>query len=185
MLVVGSFLMIEQARLRSELEQARARYAALEAERQELRRRVEEQEEKLAQQTKGESPPVGREPNPTVHQPVAPAVASLVLMPGMVRGPGEAKRLVIPPQSSSVSLEMNFKQGEYDTYHALLKTVDGDEVARRAGLKAKSSKVGKAVVWRLPANRFKAGDYILILSGVARDGEAEDLASYAFTVLKH
>jgi len=130
------------------------------------------------------SQPDDREPYNANRQRNASAVASLILTPGMVRGSGESKNLAIPSNASSVSLEINFRQGEYDSFQTVLKTVDGDEVARRTGLRAKQSKAGKAVVWRLPADSINEGDYILILSGVAKNGEKEDLGSYSFTVVK-
>jgi hypothetical protein len=184
LLVVGAFLVVDLARLRSEFEQVSAKYAALEASQQELKQQIEEQNEKLAKQLNDRSQPDGQGPNNADQQQTVPTIASLILTPGMVRGSGESKNLVIPSKASRVSLEINFRQGEYDTYQTVLKTVDGDEVARRTGLKAKPGKAGKAVVWGLPAGRFNEGDYILILSGVASSGEVEDIANYAFTVVK-
>jgi hypothetical protein len=184
--VVSSLLLLNLKRLRSELEQVKTSYAALETRQQGLQQQVDEQSaqnEQLAQQLKERDQPAEQSPDDAGPRTSAPLIAVLNLTPGQVRDSGESKQLLIHSGTSRVRLRMNFRQSGYNSYQAILKTVDGDEVERQSGLKT-ISKATKAVVWNLRADRLDARDYILILSGITESGDAEEVANYTFKVVK-
>lgn len=117
-------------------------------------------------------------------RPPPPSVASFVLTPVLVRGPGAANRLTIPPGKDLVELRINIGEANYQSYSAKLETVDGQEIWSRGGLKARSIKSGIEVKMRLPARLLSNRDYILSLRGAGAGGQPEDVDEYSFRVVK-
>ncbi len=118
--------------------------------------------------------------------PRRPAIVSLVLSPDLVRGAGEANRLVIPLGTSLVRLRLTLKADDsYRSYRASLQTIEGKDTWGRRALSALPSRSGvKALTLQLPARLLPTGDYILTLSGVTADGSVESVAEYYLKVEK-
>lgn len=137
----------------------------------------------LARQTA--SPPAETAPAPRDKIKGPPAqstrIASLLLTPVLVRDAGRANVLRLTPQARTVRLRLAFKGGEYNSFRAVLRTVEGEEIWR-SGLLKTSPKTSNLNL-TLPAARLRKSDYILTLSG-ASDGRGgmEEINDYYFKV---
>jgi cell division protein FtsL len=181
-LLAAAFLIAEILRLRNQIEQAESQRATLEKSQRELQRQIDEERrhsEELSSQLEHE-----RVPQTNVPPQSPPGIISLILTPGLVRGAGDARRLIIPPEARRVRLRAIFGRGDYDTYEVVIKTVGGAAIWRKSGLKAQSGSSGKVLVIQAPAELFITEDYILTLNGLTAGGPAENIAEYSFSVSK-
>ena len=181
----GVWLLFETAQLSSELQQARAASEQLKSRERDLEQQVSEERErneKLALQIEQER--AAREQTEVPSRPPPSEVVSLVLSSGLVRGQGNAKRLVLPPEAKIVRLEFSFRADGYASYSAAIRTAEGREIWSQDGLKPLTRATGKVIVLRLPTRLFSEADYILTLSGITSDGNIETINQYSFTVVK-
>jgi len=187
-ILAGAWLIAETLRLRNRVEQAELQRAELERNQRQLEQQMDE-ERRRSQEL---STQLERERNArelqTVPQlttePLPPGIISLILTPGIVRGTGDAKRLIITPEARQVRLQVSFGQGDYESYGVVIRTVEGRAIWSKSGLKAQSKGSGKVVVFQAPAGVFATEDYILTLSGQNGAGPSEDLSEYFFSVSK-
>lgn len=194
--VVAGFvwLLLETARLRNQLGELRAgrtteeqqfeqRSAEERARVEQLGKQLEEEQARRAQleeelarseqvtgQTNGQSP--------------RPAIISLLLMAGRIRGGGETKRLVLPPAVDQVRLQLELAGSEHKHYRAVIMNSEGNEVWSRAGLRARTSGARRIVTLSTPARLLAEDDYELQLTSFDGAGQSERAGSYYFTVLK-
>ena len=187
-LIAGAWFASETIRLRSRLELVESQRADLETRRQESertaedeRRRSEDLRAQLDRERIEHAQPPGTEVPP---DHASSAIISTVLIPGVLRSPGRAKTIVIPPSARYVNLQVNFTQGDYQSYRAVIETVEGRPVWAKAGLSAHPIRRGKAVYVRVAATVFDSSEYILTLSGVTDKGTFTDVEEYAFTTKK-
>lgn len=187
-LVGGSLFILETVRLRKQVEQVQAERAELLRREQELQRQLEEQgghNEQLADELQRErSQRELLEQELATPQQSALGTITFILTPDLVRGAGEPKRLIIPRDANLVRINLDFEQGEYRSYRAVLETVDGKRIWSNGSLKARPGSAGKMVSLGLPAGLFKKSGYILTLSGVNASGSSESVAEYYFSVVK-
>lgn len=205
LLLGGSWLVVDSLRRRTALEQPEAERAARRQQEQESRQRAGEQharndqlsndaqraqrEQELANQQPPEDRGQASNRVPRIGERArqrAPrsTIASFMLTPGLVRDTGESNRLIITPGITVVRLHLSVEEAVYQSYSAVLETVEGQEVWSRRGLRAQSNRSGKAVVMSLPANLLSQRDYILTLRGASAAGEVEDVGEYSFRVIK-
>ncbi|MGO8731185.1 MAG: hypothetical protein ACLQVM_00125 [Terriglobia bacterium] len=178
--VSGSWLMVQNQRLRVGLQHALSGQTELRREEDTLRQHIAEFEETSKTQVHENQQ---RSEVAKLETPMGPDV-TLRLAPGMARGNGEPqKTLVIPPTTSRVRLQLMLDQDEYKIYKAVLLTAEGKEVLRGEALQSHSIG-GSVVVWPLPAHSIPPGDYIVQLTGQLAPGSLEDVASYSFRVLR-
>lgn len=118
-----------------------------------------------------------------VRKPPRLSIASFVLSPGLVRDTGESNELLIPPGTNLVRLQLDVEGEGYQSYSAALETIDGTEIWQ-GKLTARSTKSGKSVVLRAPANLLSRRDYILTLRGATAEGNVGDVSEYSFRVVK-
>jgi hypothetical protein len=112
--------------------------------------------------------------------PLPPAsIATFVLVPTLTRSAADTPTLVVEG-SADVRLELHFEAGDYDRYQAVLRTPEGEEVARANELKPAPGSSRDAVVMTVPGSAFNDLDFIVILNGVTGGGEVEEVASYYF-----
>jgi hypothetical protein len=130
-------------------------------------------------------PPIGPG-NPPPRGPSAPAAppgfATLVLMPTLTRGADDPTPAVTVERDAAVRLELRLDSADYARYRATVRTADGAEVAAQDRLQAERTSAGALLVVTIPASQLTAEDYTVRVSGIARDGEADDVASYYFKV---
>lgn len=108
----------------------------------------------------------------------------LALAVGGVRGndSGSTPVLVIPSGTTQARLSLTLKENEHSSYRLSLRTISGTEIARRSIAKPVWTKNGANLVLTVPSSKFSDGDYVLTLTGVADDGEAEDFSRSLFRV---
>lgn len=188
-LVGASWLFYQTTRLRAQverLETARAgqeqQTAAERARQQQLAgelarersQRAQLEQELASQQAAGERQPAS-----------AASFLSFVLAPGLVRDVASLKRLAIPPGSQRVRLRLTLKRAaDYQSYRAVLQTLDGAARWQQNLPRPKSSAAGQAIVVNLPARLLPPGDYVLALQGQTPGGVLEEIDEYYFNVVR-
>jgi len=180
----GGGLVAETLRLRTRIDQSEIQRAALEENQRALSEQIDAERgrsQELLSQLEAERS--AREQAIASAQPGS-GLISLILTPGLVRGSGDAKRLLISPDTRLVRLQVRFARGEYDSYSVVIRTVSGSEVWTKAGLKASQGSAGKVVIVQMPAGSFKTEDYILSLSGQSGSTPPEVINEYFFSVAK-
>jgi hypothetical protein len=146
------------------------------------------------QQTKQLPQPPTDVEKPAPKQPPAPqaaakaaernareSVIAFALTPGMVRDFESASTLRIPPHVKVVRFEVQHDDESYSRYRAVLRTVAGAEVWSQVGFKPPRAGT-PAVLLTVPAERLRADDYILSLSGKNASASYEDVADYPIRV---
>src|SRR5262249_16183377 len=97
-----------------------------------------------------------------------PAVASLILLPGIVRGGGALPELVIPRSAQLARIQIHLEPRDvYPRFRAELRTRGGEQLLTRGNLREQRSSTGRLVVLEVPVSILVAGDYELTLQGVA------------------
>ena len=133
----------------------RSRLSRVEAERAELERRFAGQ------------------PSP------AQAPLSFVLTPGLTRAAAGPQKLVIPP-GAPVRLQLDLKSpGRYPGYRVIIRTPEGEEIWGQDLPLAEP-----ALAMELPPGLLVPRDYLVRLQGRTSRGTYEDLASFAFRVVR-
>jgi len=109
-------------------------------------------------------------------------IASLLLLPGMVRGGNVLPELTVPASAQLARLEIQLEaHDEFPAFKVDLKNVRGEEVLTRSGLRAHSSTGGRSVTLEVPASALGSGPYDLTLVGV-NGADEKDIGYYRFSV---
>jgi hypothetical protein len=125
-------------------------------------------------------PPPSQLKPPPSEPPIA--VASFVLLPGALRGPGEMTRVAVPRGERAIlRLSLVLEDPAPGTYQAELANADGQTVTVRKGLKPYKNGQTKIVI-DLPARLVQTGDYQIKL-GRQTDGQLESVGRYYFRAL--
>ena len=193
LLVAGSWLMMENWRLRGQMKQASAERTGGEQRQRELLAQLAEQrslasakEKEVADlresldRLKQESTGSSSQPRLEVPTIVAFALAA------QTRGISQIATLTIPAGTDYVAIELQLESGDYPGYRATLKAVPENQVIWRSGrLKARSSGDLKVVGISLRPALLKSSRYMFEVFGIAADGISSEIAgSYAFRVIK-
>lgn len=167
-----------QPELREELAAERLRNEQLSAELRRQQELLAEESRKLQQAREQQLPtPI---PKPDSRSGI-PAVFAFTLGTGAVRESGQFKKVSVPPGTREVRIRLDLATAEYRSYRAVLQTVDGREMLTSQGLRAGR---GMFVQLHILAKLLTPGDYQIRLSGMNPSGEAEEIDSYYFRVLK-
>lgn len=111
------------------------------------------------------------------------SVASLALLPGMLRGEASAPQLVLPHQAQIARLEIQLEpRDRYPQFRVELHTERGEEVLTRNNLREQRLSNGRGVVLEIPSSALSAGDYELALQGVSSGRQVDDIGYYHFSV---
>jgi hypothetical protein len=94
---------------------------------------------------------------------------------GLVRGAGDANKLVLPKNASQVRLTFDLPAAKYKEIEARIETVAGAQI-----WSGKIKQTGGRIALNLPAKLFGNEDYLLIASGVNETGERKDFAQFYF-----
>ena len=114
--------------------------------------------------------------------PTSAQIASLTLLPFSAREQGSANSLTLSQQQRVVRLNLVFGDASYDSFEVSVRTVDGQEIIRRGGLKASSNGTGKTVTLTLDSSLLSRQDYIATLRGRVKNGNLQTIAEYYFRV---
>jgi hypothetical protein len=186
-----SWLLVDRVRLKREIEQANVLREEVEKQRQQLQQQIAERDARDKElprppDEQGETDKQIASDNPSdtpSDQQPSIGIVSLVLTPGLVRGGGEVKKVVISPQTRSVMLKVRFAGEEYKSYRIVISTVEGREVYNQVRMKDKADRKNKRIDLVVPARLFGEQDYTLKLSGVAPTGDQEYIGEYFFRVV--
>jgi hypothetical protein len=112
----------------------------------------------------------------------APAVASLVLLPGLSRSEARVPQLSLDPAAQVVRIEVRLEpRDNYQRFRAELRTRRGDEVLTLANLSRRQTTTGYGVLVEAPASVLPPGQYELELKG-AKGSSTEDVGFYYFNI---
>jgi len=199
LLVSGTWLTVDNLRLRQQISQAQIRRDELQQREQALKQQLEaqhaanskaEQElaqvraerERLDQESKNQN---GQER--TTQPPSLPgqtSIASFILTPGL-RGMGQIQTLSIPPGSRRVALQLNLEPNDYQAYRMVLIDQSNHQTRWQSGrLSAHSGDGGKAVSVSFSSGLLKPHTYVMQVSGVSANGKIEVMSDYPFKVVK-
>jgi hypothetical protein len=175
----GSWLTVQNQRLRVELQQALAGQAELRRQEDALRRQVGSLEGNPQGQAQD-----NRESSEIAKLETLVPELTVTLTSGMARSVGGRQNtLILPPAESGVRLQLVLDQDEYAIYEAVIRTAEGMEIRRVEELKSQQADHGRAVVLRLPSKLIRPGDYIVTLNGSNGEG-TEEAEAYSLRVVR-
>jgi len=120
--------------------------------------------------------------NKQTSAPAPTQVASLVLLPFNSRDIGGTNSLTLQQDTRAVRLQLVFKSESYSRYDVVLRTVGGEQVLHRGGLKAAANGAGKSVTLIFDPSLLRHQDYIMTLNGLTAAGQLEAIDDYYFRV---
>jgi hypothetical protein len=130
--------------------------------------------------TASPSPPaVNRNPP---QQPAPAHVASVTLLPFAPRDGSGGNTLRLAPDTDAVQLNLTFKDDEYRSYSVEVRTVEGEQILQRRGVKAVGAGGEKKLTINVDPARLNRQDFIVTLNGLSGAGMSEALAEYYFRV---
>jgi len=178
--VGGAWFLTERSRLQDQLAALRSERAVKQERERELAEQIAAERERN-DQLAAELEQLRESQTAAVSETQRPAIFSFLLTASLMRGGGEPQRLTIPRGADQVELRMRQEANDYQTYQAVVRTVEGADVFSRRNIKPRN---GSTVVVKAPATKLSAGDYILTLSGLNSAGGAEEVNRYFFRVSK-
>lgn len=105
------------------------------------------------------------------------------LAPGLTRS-GEIMEFAIPPEYDVVRLQLDLPEDQYPSYEAVSQDAGGRTLTTNKNLKAQSATGRPAVFVDVRRSLLPPGNYRVKLSGLTANGNAENVGSYSFRVLK-
>jgi anti-sigma factor RsiW len=175
LLVTAGWLFVERIRLRDALNRVQEAHAT-----------QEQRERELAQQLTTErlnAEAVIAERDRLRAQQSNPSVVSLLFAIGGIRAPDDLPRtLKIPGGTEQVRFQLDLRESGYLNYAISVQAVGSKEILGRQGLQAVKTQSGWRLVLTAPAGRFAAGDYMLTLTGLTRDGDRDEVSKSIFRV---
>jgi hypothetical protein len=124
---------------------------------------------------RADEPKENVKPTPRQTPPPAQSSVTLALVMGLVRGAGDANKLVLPKNASQVRLTFDLPAAKYKEIEARIETVAGTQI-----WSGKIKQTDRRVALNFPARLFGNEDYLLIASGTDENGERKDLAQFYF-----
>jgi hypothetical protein len=202
--VVGAWVAIENARLRRQIDNARAAQAEWLERAQQSERRLSDEKQRNQELTQeierershslGLEREAGRlkQAREAGRAGISGGVVSLALMPGLSREGDQsnqlanqlANQLEIPQGTNRVRLELYPEKIGHKNYRAELRTREGEPIWSGNGLKLRKTVSGDQVVVYLPAAILTKGDYVLMLRGVEGAENQERAGTYYFRIVK-
>lgn len=110
------------------------------------------------------------------------AVFTVALTPGLTRGTGEIKKIVVPDNVETVQLQLELAAAEPQSYRASVETDEGRSVFNALDLKPQTTDARSVVILSVPAKLLTVGDYQVKLSEVTAGGQLENAGRYSFRV---
>jgi hypothetical protein len=105
----------------------------------------------------------------------------LALASGILRNQGDPRRLSIPTGVSFVKLQLELDPSvNHRSYRVELNTAGGAQVLVRGGLTAQRADWGRFITLIIPTKALQAGEYELILRGLTDERKSEVAGYYYF-----
>lgn len=185
MAAVAVWFLIETRRLRQEFAKNENQQATQEQRERELQQQIAD-ERRRSEQLSAElnRQRAEQQPLPTPSMNAGPTFVSLILTIGGTRSTdaNPPAFLAIPKRTNQVQLQLNLRDNDYPAYRAALRSAGGERVFAWHRLNPRTTKSGASLILNLPAHKFAGGDYILMLQGVSKTGEVEDVSKSLFRV---
>ncbi len=200
LLLAGGWLFTETQRLRGQMDAAQTEQATLQQRERELQSQLEQQrttntktveqlneelqrtqqqleqlkqQQELAAQQAKQQPPVE-----------LPNLLHVELTP-QTRGIGKTTELTIPANTDYAVLQLATPEDDFQAYQADLLTQADEKLRWKSGrLKARASGTERIIDVSVRAKLLPSGHYVVKLSGIAANGQAEELRRYSFKVVK-
>jgi hypothetical protein len=194
--VVGAWVAIDNARLRRQIDNARAAQAEWLERAQQSERLLSDEKERnqeLTQEMERERSRISelereagrlKQAREAGRAGIRESVVSLALMPGLSREGDQSNQLEITLGTSRVRLELYPEKIGHKNYRAELQTREGRWLWSRNGLKLRKTVLGDQVILNFPAAILTKGDYVLMLRGVEGAENQERAGTYFFRVVK-
>ena len=115
---------------------------------------------------------------------ITPIITTFTLTPGLSRSVGGGNELRLQPGTALVRLTMPLETNSHPRYRAVLTNASGDELWTQQGLAAGVDRNAVTLTIDVPASALSNRDYILTISGVAKDNRVEEIADYVFRVTR-
>jgi hypothetical protein len=115
------------------------------------------------------------------------SLLSVTLRPSHVRGNGETKKIVVPANAGTLRLQLFLSGAEHSTYPsytAVLKTIEGQEVVRRQGMRTQVIQSGKSLVLEVPVNKLQDGYYAVLLTGITANKELKPADEFFIQIIR-
>jgi hypothetical protein len=185
---VGSWLVFDRIRLRSEIAQLRTAQESQTAQNHQLEKDLANERLRNQELLANRGTPPQQTPPPEIQpespqQPTTPSpvVVALSLLPGISRSSNSVPRLAIAKDVSLVRLQIGIDpQESYRRYRVELRTEKGQQVLARGNLVSH----GRSIPVSVPASALGNGQYELALKGITETGATEDVGFYYFDVVK-
>jgi hypothetical protein len=166
----GTWLIVENASVRTRLAETEEARRDLEASAQSLRQELSQAQIRAAA------------PKPAA-TPSTPLIASLFLMAGPTRAESRIEQIALSRgvQIAHIEIQLDARD-DYPRFRAQLQTRSGREILSFAALERKGTGDAQTVSLDVPAGLLANGDYEIALTGI-RNGEAiQDIGFYYFRV---
>jgi hypothetical protein len=170
LLIVGGYLLLENGRLRRQMNDAQAQRAAIEQRRQQLQKELDDQRSASAESL---------EPQANSRTPKTFAL----LLPPPTRGVARVPTVSMPAGTDIVVLLLALETADFPAYHATLKDPAGNKALWSSGkLEAESLSERKVISISFAASLLKQQNYLVDLTGLPARGTPELIGSYSFRV---
>jgi hypothetical protein len=157
----------------------RPRVGRVEAERRAGEIREETLRQRLAAQAQKEQPPAP-------HVGPSPAVASLVLLPGLTRSEERVKRLSLNSSVQIVHVTIQLEgRDDYPRFRVEVRTRGGRKVLTLENVPKRRTDAGYSVSFDLPASALSPGQYEVVLKGILNQRSVSDIGYYYFRAEGH
>lgn len=192
LIAAGTFLLLQNARLRQQMSIEQAHREELQQREMQLQNELDQQrasntatERELAQ-VREERARLEEDLNESGKLPISgTAIASFVLTPQM-RGVGQAQSVSIPVNTGRVTMRLNLEPNDYQTFAVVLVDQSNTRELWHSGqLKASAKSDDRTLNVSFSAGLLKPQGYALQVSGISKNGQSEVLSNYPFKVVKY
>ena len=190
---VGSWLVFDRNRLRSEIAQLRTAQESQTAQNRQLEKDLANERLQNQELLANRGTPPQQTPTPEIQPksppqpatPTSPIIVALSLLPGISRGSNSLPQLAIAKDTTLVRLQIGIDpQENYRRYRVELRTEKGQQVLAQGNLPARAGSHGRSIPLSVPASALGNGRYELTLKGITDSGTTEDVGFYYFDVKK-
>jgi hypothetical protein len=182
-LVLGGYLLLTNIQLKNQITQMRKEHMALKQREQQLeqdlnqRRSLDHQKETELALTKQKLEAL--ENQLANYGSVAIKQFAFTLLPQQ-REITAISEIKIPAKAESLVITLKLESDDFPTYKTILKNADTDEILWRSDVQ---QSINQAILVKVPSKIFKSQDYVLEVSGIAKNGNAEIISGYPFHIL--
>lgn len=102
------------------------------------------------------------------------------LLPDQSRSTGTTNLVQIEAGARELLLQLNLEEDKYPSYRVEVRNADNQKIWSRSGINTQQISDRRAVIVKIPARAFTAGDYIIMVRGAKPGGQFARVDSYQF-----